>query len=228
MHLKALAGIVAAATAAGGVAIAGTTTAPTPSMPVVLASSVSNAASPTQPTKPGKAASPTCDADAHWPAYVQGKPDGFDSGDDGVYLWHNAGGGWSIRVTHPELPGKANRVVFTGVIGSRGTIGHVVRIRDEKDDVVKVGPRGHALIFRFVDYGGVDGVDFTTTCTPGLRMGFRADHTVIAPEFVHLGDKKAHPASDPFVIRRRDADTSTAPVAPKPSSGTGGRSAPSA
>ncbi|HZT64894.1 MAG TPA: hypothetical protein VFA11_03810 [Acidimicrobiales bacterium] len=162
---------------------------------------------------PTSGATTSCDADAHWPAYVQGMPDGFDPGDDGVYLWHNPSGGWGLRVSHPVLPGKANRVVFSGAITSRGTIGSVVKVRDEKDDVVKVGPDGHTLYFRFVNYGGVDGVDFTTTCTPGLRAGFKADGTVIATRFVHLGDHKVSPGSDPFIVRRSDRDvTTTAPA----------------
>lgn len=157
----------------------------------------------------------SCDTDAQWPAYVQGEPDGFDAGDDGAYLWHNPSGGWGLRVSHPELPGKANRVVFTGTITSKGKIANLVKVRDEKGDVAKVGPKGHTLRFRFVDYGGVDGVDFTTTCTPGLQVSLKADKTTMQPEFVHLGDKNTHPGSDPFRIRRRDGDTATEAVKPR-------------
>ena len=157
----------------------------------------------------------SCNTDAHWPAYVQGKPDGFDAGDNGAYLWHNPTGGWGLRFSHPDLPGKANRVVFTGAIISKGKIGNLVKVRDEKGDVVKVGPKGHTLRFRFVDYGGVDGVDFTTTCTPGLQVNLKADKTTVQTEFVHLGDKNTHPGSDPFRIRRRDGDTGTVAATPK-------------
>ena len=161
------------------------------------------------PTTAAPTTAATCNTDAHWPGYVQGKPDGFDAHDDGAYMWHNPSGGWALRVSHPVLPGKANRVVFTGAISSAGQIGHVVRVRDEKDDVVKVTDNGHTLLFRFVNYGGVDGVDFTTTCTPGLRVDLRADGSSMPTRFIHLGDKKVNPSSDPFGIRRRDTDTGT-------------------
>ncbi|MDA8044259.1 MAG: hypothetical protein M0Z30_03330 [Actinomycetota bacterium] len=153
-----------------------------------------------------------CDSDGHWPAYVQGRPDGFDAGDDGVYIWHNPAGGWGLRVSHPLLPGRANRVVFSGTVTSAGTIGHVVRVRDEVGDQVVVGPHGHTLYFHFVDYGGVDGVDFTTTCTPGLQVALAADGAAMAPAFVHLGDRDTHPGTNPFLIRRADRDTGTSPA----------------
>lgn len=177
-------------------------------------------------TNPGRTAGPrpttaaaSCDTDAHWPAYVQGRPDGFDAGDDGAYMWHNPKGGWGLRVTHPVLPGKADHVVFSGSVTTAGRITHLVRVRNEKNDVVRVTNNGHTLQFRFVNYGGVDGVDFTTSCTPGLRVDARADGKAMPTPFIHLGDHDAHPGSDPFLIRRRDNDTGT--TAPS-SGGTGG------
>jgi hypothetical protein len=170
------------------------------------------AAAPASSTAVLTASTSVCDTDANWPAYVQGRPYGFDPGDDGVYIWHNPTGGWGLRVSHPILPGGANRVVFTGTVTSQGSIGHVVRVRDERDDAVWVGPDGHTLFFRFADYGGVDGVDFTTTCTPGLRFDLRADGGSMAPAFIHLGDMKVHPGSDPFLVRRVDTDTGTSPA----------------
>jgi hypothetical protein len=207
---KLLSGIAAGVTAvgaAGGVATHSQTAA---SAEPISAISGQRSGS----TAPAKA---NCDADSHWPSYVQGQPDGFDARDDGVYLWHNPSGGWGLRVSHPLLPGRANRVVFTGTITSHGKIGNVTRVKDEKDDIVKVGPKGHALRFRFVDYGGVDGVDFTTTCTAGLQVSLKADRTTIQPQYVHLGDKKVSPGSDPFRIRRRQNDTATVPVPQKSS-----------
>lgn len=221
MHIKLLSGLLAGAAATAGIgataAHSGTST------PAVLTASTG------AQTPSGASPSANCDADTHWPAYVQGQPDAFDAGDDGVYLWHNPSGGWSLRVSHPLLPGHANRVVFTGTIVSRGQIGNVVKVKDEKGDVVKVGPKDHSLRFRFVDYGGVDGVNFTTTCTPGLRVNLKADRSTIQTQYIHLGDQKVHPGSNPFRIRRRDADTGTLPVNPKaakpqtPGAGSGSR-----
>lgn len=207
---KLLSGIAAGVTAVGAAGGAATHAPAAPSAAASSATSGQGSGS----TSPGKA---NCDTNSHWPAYVQGRPDAFDARDDGVYLWHNPSGGWGLRVSHPLLPGHANRVVFTGTITSRGQIGNVTRVKDEKDDVVKVGPKGHSLRFRFVDYGGVDGVDFTTTCTPGLQVSLKADRATIQPQFVHLGDKKVSPGSDPFRIRRRENDTATRPVPQKSS-----------
>lgn len=209
MYIKSLAGMAAAVVT--GVVGFGIPAASTHGSAQLTSTSGAQAPNPSSPGSQGA----SCDSDAHWPAYVQGEPDGFDAGDDGAYIWHNPSGGWGLRVSHPELPGKANRVVFTGRITSRGTIGNVVKVRDEKGDVVKVGPNGHTLRFRFVDYGGVDGVDFTTTCTPGLRVALKADRTSMQTEFIHLGDKDTHPGTNPFRIRRRDGDTGTSAVAPR-------------
>jgi hypothetical protein len=223
---KLLSGIAAGVTAVGAAGgVAAHTQASAPASPAAPAA--------TTPAPSGQSSGNTgsgtadCNADSHWPAFVQGQPDSFDARDDGVYLWHNPNGGWGLRVSHPLLPGGANRVVFTGIIKSRGQIGNVTPVKNEKDDIVKVGPKGHALRFRFVDYGGVDGVDFTTTCTPGLQVSLRVDRTTVQPQYVHLGDKKVAPGSDPFRIRRRESDTATVPVPQKqsgkrgPSSGTG-------
>lgn len=210
MFIKPLTGLAAAVvTGVAGFAI-----------PAGAQTSTGNAGS-TPPASTHRAAA-CSNPDAHWPAYVQGKPDAFDAGDNGVYLWHNPSGGWGLRVSHPQLPGKANRVVFTGTVVSKGKIGNVVKVRDEKGDVVKVGPKGHTLRFRFVDYGGVDGVDFTTTCTPGLAVSLKADKSTLSPQYIHLGDKKVNPGSDPFAIRRRDTDTGTTAATPKAGGGKKG------
>lgn len=214
--LKALTGsavVAAAVLAAAPSALAAPTTAGT------------NAGSPSGSPATHAPKAAACDTDAHWPGYVQGRPDAFDAHDDGAYMWHNPKGGWGVRVSHPVLPGKANRVVFAGTVTTAGQIGHVVRVRDEKQDIVKVTNNGHTLAFRFVNYGGVDGVDFTTTCTPGLRVDLKVDGSSMPVRFIHLGDKKVNPGSDPFLIRRRDADTTTvAPPANSAGSGAGSSS----
>lgn len=173
---------------------------------VVGAGGAASAAAPAA----GTTSPASCGADSHWPAYVQGRPDGFDAHDNGVYLWHEAEGGWALRVSHPLLPGGANDVTFTGRIASQGVIGHVQRVRDERGDRVAVSPNGHVLTFRFDNHGWVDGVDFTTTCTPALVVGLQADGARIEPRFIHLGDRKAHPGVDPFRIRRLDRDVPSA------------------
>lgn len=208
-------------TLAGSAVVAATVLAGAPSaLAATNPNTPANSQRPTAQNPTAQSGAAKCDTDAHWPGYVQGRPDGFDAHDDGAYMWHSSGG-WSVRVSHPVLPGKANRVVFTGAITSRGQIGHVTRVRNEKNDMVKVVNNGHTLEFRFVNFGGVDGVDFRTTCTPGLAVGLRVDKSALPTRFIHLGDKKVHPGSNPFGIRRRDNDTTT--VAPS-SSGSGATS----
>jgi hypothetical protein len=217
LPLKTLAGsAVVAATVLAGAPSALAATNPNPP----ANSQKPTTQNPTTQNPTAQSGAAKCDTDAHWPGYVQGRPDGFDAHDDGAYMWHGSGG-WSVRVSHPVLPGKANRVVFTGAITSRGQIGHVTRVRNEKNDMVKVVNNGHTLEFRFVNFGGIDGVDFRTTCTPGLAVGLRIDKSSLPTKFIHLGDKKVHPGSNPFGIRRRDNDTTT--VAPS-SSGSGATS----
>ena len=193
MRTKALvASAVSAIVVLGGAAVAASSPA------------LASTASPTTTASSSVAPPAACEADAHWPADIQGRPDGFDGRDDGVYLWHNPEGGWGIRVSHPVLPGRANRVVFSGRIVSQGLIGHVERVRDEKDDRVVVSGDGHSLWFRFVNYSGVDGVDFTTTCTHSLGVNLKVDGSPMPTQFIHLGDRKVSPDANPFRIRRLD------------------------
>ncbi|HVA44244.1 MAG TPA: hypothetical protein VNF50_12240 [Acidimicrobiales bacterium] len=157
----------------------------------------------------GAASSGSCNSDSEWPAYVQGEPANFKAGSDGVYLWHYTKGGWGLRVSHPRLPGKANHVDFTGTISTAGTFGNVKRIDLEKNDSVTVGSNGHTLTFDFNNYGGIDGVDFTTTCTPGLKVELKADSGRVQTSYIHLGTNESHPGANPFLIRRVSSDTRT-------------------
>lgn len=179
------------------------TGAPAPTSP-----SGTTASAPPAAATPG-GPSGTCDPDSQWPAYVEGAPTNFKAGSDGVFLWHNPAGGWGLRASHPRLPGKADHVVFSGAIGSAGVFGNVKGVDLEKNDSVKVSADGHVLTFRFNNWGAVDGVDFTTTCTPGLKVGLKDDGQPFQTRFIHLGAKEVHPGSDPFVIRRVSTDTST-------------------
>lgn len=150
-----------------------------------------------------------CDADSRWPGYVQGAPSNFKAGSDGIFLWHNPTGGWGLRASHPKLPGKSDHVVFSGVISTAGAFGNVKRVDLEKNDAVKVSADGHVLTFSFNNYGGVDGIDFTTTCTPGLKVGLKDDGRSFQVRYIHLGANNTHPGSDPFLIRRVSTDSTT-------------------
>jgi hypothetical protein len=147
----------------------------------------------------GKAA-PSCTKsgpDDGWPALVQGRPDSFDAGDHGgVYLWHDASG-WHLRVTHAT----DDKAAFTGIISTRGTVSNVEPVQLEKNDKLKVGKADHVIAFRFVNYGHIDGVDWTAPCAKAFRFTFkRAGHKLT--DNVFLGDKKTPPKHDPFAVKR--------------------------
>jgi hypothetical protein len=122
--------------------------------------------------------------------------DGRPRLDPGVTLWHDANG-WHVRVTHNAIHDR----VFSGVIHTNGTLTDLHSVRLEKNDYVKVGSGGHTLAFRFNNYGGVDGFDFTANNAPYLGFGFTTDGHVLAPAHISIGAAGRHPAGDPFVLR---------------------------
>ena len=45
----------------------------------------------------------------------------------------------------------------------------------EKSDLFKVSGDKHVITFLFKNYGGIDGLDFLTTCAPSIRFSFQSD-----------------------------------------------------
>lgn len=195
---KLLAGSVVGASLVAGV-VAG--------LPSGALTSGSSTSTPTTPPaavahSTAPATTNTCDTnkDDEWPDVANGVPAGFEAGDaSGVYAWHGPDG-WHVRVTHRGDTGR----VYTGTIWTAGTIDHVTAVKLEKDDQVETGAAGHVLTFRFVDYGGIDGVNFTTHCADGLHVNFRVDGHELPAVRVFAGHTSYHPTSMPFVVRRQD------------------------
>lgn len=136
--------------------------------------------------------------DDAWPTWAQGRPANFDAGDSGgVYMWHD-NDGWHVRVTHAT----DDKSAFTGRIT---TVGHLVDVKAvglEHNDSLRVGADGHSIVFRFENYGHIDGLDFHTRCAPSIVLSFgRGDHRLPARR-VFVGDHKTSPATDPFRITR--------------------------
>ncbi|MHB1855506.1 MAG: hypothetical protein ACYCS2_10685 [Acidimicrobiales bacterium] len=204
MRIKALAASALAATTIIGFGSAALADTPASTSGSTSGGTSGGTTASTPSATPAGAPAPSgsCNTDSQWPAYVQGQPSNFQAGSDGVYLWHYVKGGWALRVSHPRLPGKADHVTFTGTLSTAGTFGNVRPVALEKNDTVTVGSNGHTLTFAFNNYGGVDGVDFTTTCTPGLKVELKADGGRVQPRFIHLGANDTHPGSNPFLIRR--------------------------
>lgn len=153
------------------------------------------AASPSTATSPKPAAS-TCLPAGHddsWPTYADGRP----ARDPGVRVWHDTTG-WHVRVTHDAVHDR----VFSGEIVTTGTLIDVHAVRLERNDYLEVGTDKHTLLFRFNNYGGVDGFDFATHCAPFLEFGFASDGHVLPVGHVSIGAAGHSPAHDPFVIKR--------------------------
>jgi hypothetical protein len=115
----------------------------------------------------------------------------------GVYLWHGKTG-YALRVTHPGH----QKVVFTGSITVTNAIGPVRKVKLEKVDAVKVGPRRHTLTFRFTNYGYLDGIDFAAGCSKNVKITLSIDQKPATPDQVFLGKNRTHPTSVPFTIER--------------------------
>lgn len=139
---------------------------------------------------------PSCGA---LPAYVEGRPaDLRVRGAAGDYLWHDADG-WHLRVTHRTT----RRTVFTGVIVASSPM-TFQRVRDEAHDKVVLNSDGTRLAFRFVNHGGIDGVDFADSCATTMRFGFAVGGRHLGRNGIYIGSHSARPAHDPFVISRLD------------------------
>jgi hypothetical protein len=125
----------------------------------------------------------------------------------GVYLWHDAGKGYSLRATHP---GK-ERVTITGSITVSNHIGAVKRVRLERNDSVKVGPQRQTIAFKFNNYGYIDGFDFGAECSRTVQVVVRVGTAQATPAQVFLGKDRTNPTSVPFTIERAH-DTTPASV----------------
>jgi hypothetical protein len=135
-----------------------------------------------------------CD-EGHWPATVQGRPERLHAGStNGFYVWHDSSG-WHLRTTTPTRTAH----VFTGRITSTGAIKVVSRVRDENDDRITVS--GNTLVFRFVTYAGIDGVDFTIGCTSSVGFALREGGSLIPPSLIFLGHT-GRARANPFSVHR--------------------------
>ena len=136
------------------------------------------------------------------PSSVLGNP-GIKPGESaGVYLGHGTGStsekvGYGLAVTHPG--GKA--AVFTGTIRASAPI-TAVKVRDERHDVVRLSADHRTMTFRFIDYGGIDGVAFRADCAKTVGVSLAENGKRLPTSSVFLGAHRVHPTSDPFTIER--------------------------
>src|SRR3954452_17275218 len=151
-------------------------------------------------TTPGpSASSASCGS---LPSYVEGRPAHLHvRGATGDYIWHD-GAGWHLRVTHPTR----SRMVFRGVITASSPI-TFQRVRDEQRDKVTVLNGGKTLVFRFVNHGGIDGVDFRDSCASTMKVALALNGHRLGRNHIYIGAHSARPSRDPFVISRHDTQS---------------------
>ncbi|HXW79162.1 MAG TPA: hypothetical protein VEJ84_06665 [Acidimicrobiales bacterium] len=154
------------------------------------------------PAPPAPALPDNCGKGA-WPSVVQGRPLSFQAG-DGVYLWDDPDGGWALRVTHT---GPSDDAVISGTLTTSGKFLDVRRMQNgDGDDIVVVGAAKHTILFRFVNYGWLDGLDFATRCSPAFTASFYIGGALASTSAVHLGEGAVSPTGNPFRVERaRDA-----------------------
>ncbi len=143
--------------------------------------------------EPGATTCLPANAPDMFPAAVDGAP----GRSPGVSVWRSDNV-WHVRVTHNSLHDRT----FSGVIHTRGTVSDVAAVRLERNDHVKVGADKRTIAFRFNNYGGIDGLNFTTSCAPSVQFGFLSDGHRVPPKKIAIGADDHHPEHDPFVIRR--------------------------
>jgi hypothetical protein len=151
--------------------------------PLLVAAPAANAA--TSSSCPG----------GHFPQeLVGGRPTGVKAGMTGMAVWQDHYG-WHIRVSEAGL----DKVVITGRIYTDGNI-HSLKRFTERGDVKLSGP--HRVVYRFTNYGGIDGLDFVLPCSSYVKFAVSFDHVALPTSHIVVGHDKQHPATNPFTISK--------------------------
>jgi hypothetical protein len=171
----------------------GTTTTTTTAL---LTSTTTTLGTMPTPTPPVPAPADTCGKGV-WPLEVQGRPQYFEAG-DGVYLWNDPDGGWALRATHS---GPQDDAVISGTLTTAGKFVDVRR-GEAGDDIVAVSGNKRTILFRFVNYGWLDGFDFATRCSGGFSASFYIAGNLASTTSIHLGAAATSPSTNPFRVQR--------------------------
>jgi hypothetical protein len=130
---------------------------------------------------------------------VEGAPAQYLTSAPGAYLWFDPDGGWALRVTNVS---PQNAVVFSGALTTSGQFVNVRRDTDNRADIVFVSRDRHTIVFRFVNYGLVDGLDFATECSPAFTVSIATEGQLASTDAIHLGGTAANPTSNPMRFER--------------------------
>jgi len=145
---------------------------------------------------PASAADSTSCSTGNLPAVVEGDP-GVKAGQAaGAYLYHDSEG-FHVRVTHPSTR-KLDVVVRVDAT----SFSNIKPVNLERADTITMTGDGHTLAFRFVNYGKIDGVDFSADCSKSVRVDVRFNGDRATTRQVKLGAHRTSPTSVPFTIER--------------------------
>jgi hypothetical protein len=161
----------------------------------LAAASPAGAATPAVPTQA------SCST-GRLPSSVLGDPKVRPGQAAGVYVAHGTGAasertGYGLAVTHPG----SKPAVFTGTVTASAPI-TAVKVRDERHDVIRLSADHKTLTYRFVNYGGIDGVIFRADCAKTVTFAMALDAHKLPTSRVFLGAQRVHPGSVPFTITR--------------------------
>jgi hypothetical protein len=147
---------------------------PSTAAPVAAGASVAAHKTATPPKRTPAYLNSCSPSRAALPASVIGdpkvKPGRTSNTAKGLYVWKDAKG-WKVRLTHnlKSAAGKASRIEVRGRITTTKPITAVrlVRLEDKQrgEWVAVRRPQRRVLDFRFVNYGGIDGINFAAGCS---------------------------------------------------------------
>jgi hypothetical protein len=141
------------------------------------------------------AATPSTCPSGHYPAADAGRPTVAKVGMTGMALWFDKYG-WHLRVSEAG----PDRAVFTGRIWTDGTIKDVTRRTEGGDLVLNVG--AHQVLYRFTNYGAVDGIDFVVPCSSTFRVSVALNGTALPTGHIVIGAGNHHPSTNPVAIAK--------------------------
>lgn len=174
----------------------------TTTTPVTTVSTTTTVLPP--PSAPPASAPDNC-VNRAWPGAVQGRPASYQAGENGAYLWLDPDGGWALRVVHGGATGPKGKVIFSGTLTMPKGRFLNVQGAGAGNDIVAVSPNGRTVLFRFVNFGQVDGLSFATHCSSAIKVNIHMDGSVVPVANVHLGSNEAGPATNPFRVVRGPA-----------------------
>jgi len=147
------------------------------------------------PVTDGAAGASTCPT-GPWPSSVEGRPAAHTDA-EGVYLWHSSRG-WHLRVNEPG----ADRAVFTGSVRVDGRIVSIGRHLENAGEGIVYPSTAGVVGFRFVNYGGVDGLDFVTRCASTVEVRVKVGGATVDADHVFIGADGHHPDAVPTSVGR--------------------------